>query len=63
MKFSFFTIPVGDPGQVQDELNSFLTQHRVVSVTKEFLNNGANSCWSLCIEWLYKKESLPPVCE
>ena len=60
MKYSFFTIPVRDPGQAQDELNSFLTQHRVVSVVKEFINNGANSCWSLCVEWVDKKDSLTP---
>ena len=55
MKYSFFIIPVFNPKQAEEELNSFLSQHRVVGVEKELVSNGSNSCWSLCVQWVEQK--------
>ncbi len=52
MKYRFFHIPVRDPHGAEAELNSFCSQHRIVSVEKQFVANGDNSCWSLCLEWV-----------
>ncbi len=50
MKFHFFTIPVRDSKAAESELNTFCNQHRIVSVEKQFVANGDNSYWSLCLE-------------
>ena len=52
MKYCFFTIPIRNPRQAETELNTFLCGHRIVSVEKQFVANGENSCWSLCVEWV-----------
>ncbi len=57
MKISFFTIPIRDPKSAGNELNTFLRGHRIVSVDKQFVADGSNSCWVFCIEWLDADES------
>jgi hypothetical protein len=34
------------------ELNRFLRGNRILAVTKEFVNNGENSFWSIAVEYL-----------
>lgn len=50
MKYNFFTIPAIDNAEAQQELNQFFAQHRVVTVEKNFVEAGANSYWSICVE-------------
>ena len=52
MKLQFFTIPVHDPQAVTDEINAFLAAHRVVTVERQFVADGANSLWSVCVSYL-----------
>ena len=49
MKLRFFTIPVHDPQAVTDEMNAFLAGHRVVTVERQFVANGTNNLWSVCV--------------
>ena len=59
MKYKFFHIPAGDFHSAEAELNTFCSQHRIVSVEKQFVANGDNSCWSLCLEWVDHEGPLP----
>ena len=36
----------------EQELNSFLSTHRVLTVRREFVSQGENSFWSLAVEYL-----------
>jgi len=52
MKYSFFTVPLHSPQQAGAELNAFLDGHRIVGVEKRCIENGENSYWTFCVEWL-----------
>lgn len=49
MRFHFFTIPALDPGAAAEELNLFLGAHRVSTVQRELVQDGASSYWSVCV--------------
>lgn len=49
MKLEFFTIPAKFPQEIQQALNSFCAQHRVLTIDKQFVNLGNESYWSICI--------------
>lgn len=49
MQLQFFQMPVHAP-QV-DELNRFLATHRVTSIERQFVSDGANSFWSICVTY------------
>jgi len=51
MHYRVFTIPVCDPSAA-DELNRFLSGHRVLTVDRQFVANGASSFWTFCVEVL-----------
>jgi superfamily II DNA helicase RecQ len=50
MTLQFFCIPVFHPQPAQDELNQFLSSHRVVRVERQWLADGERSCWAVCVE-------------
>jgi superfamily II DNA helicase RecQ len=52
MAFRFFTIPINDPGTAATELNGFLRSHKVLSVDRRWVEQGAASFWSFCIDFL-----------
>jgi superfamily II DNA helicase RecQ len=52
MHLKFFTIPVSDPQAATDELNAFLGTHRVITVERQFVADGANSLWSVCVSYV-----------
>lgn len=59
MKMQFFTIPIRDPQSAADELNRFLASHRVVHTERQFVADGANSLWSICVSYLDGEERAP----
>jgi superfamily II DNA helicase RecQ len=52
MKFEFFSIPACSPEQGQEELNSFCGSHRIASIEKQFVVNGEQSYWAICVSYL-----------
>ncbi len=52
MQFKFFNIPVAAPAEAEEELNVFLHSHRVLTVTREFVNDPANPRWCLAVEFI-----------
>ncbi len=59
MALHFFVIPIHDSGAAQQALNSFCAAHRVVSLERQFVTAGADSCWALCVTVSEGPESLP----
>lgn len=60
MKYNFFTIPVCDPRQAEHQLNSFISQHRIVQVEKQLIADGSNSFWVFCVESVEHAGPLTP---
>jgi superfamily II DNA helicase RecQ len=52
MQVRVFTIPIGDAGILQDELNRFLRGKRVLEVCERFVEEGANSRWCFLVKYL-----------
>jgi superfamily II DNA helicase RecQ len=52
MKMQFFTIPIRDPEPTTDDMNAFLASHRVVHTERQFVADGANSVWSICVSYV-----------
>lgn len=52
MPYKFFTIPVRDVGLAEEALNGFLRSHKVLSVDRRWVEQGDNSYWSFCIDYL-----------
>lgn len=52
MSLKFFTIPIQDLASSEGELNSFMANHRVLSVERHFVDHGASSFWSVCVDFL-----------
>ena len=48
MRFDFFTIPVIGGEDAADALNRLVGSVRVLSVNRQFVADGANSCWAVC---------------
>lgn len=49
MQYRFFIIPLCDPEDSTAELNQFLAGHRILSIDRQFMHDGSNSAWSLCV--------------
>ena len=49
MSYRFFRIPIGGDAQFEQDLNGFLRSHRVVSMERQFVDQGLNSCWCFCV--------------
>ena len=49
MPMHFFAIPALDPQPAQDEFNRFCDARRVVAVERQFVADGRNSYWALCV--------------
>lgn len=58
MQLQFFSVPARGDGGAQEELNSFLRSHRVLTVHREFVAQGDNSYWALAVE--YMEGTRPP---
>ena len=56
MQLTFFTIPVGAAEDSETALNQFLNQNKIVNVEKNFVADGANSFWALCITSALSRE-------
>lgn len=51
MKIKIVTIPIHAGSEQENELNRFLSSHRILSVDKRFIDAGADSAWSICVTW------------
>jgi superfamily II DNA helicase RecQ len=51
MAFRFFSIPMQGCPNTERELNAFLRSHSILSIERRFVDQGAASVWSLCIDY------------
>ena len=59
MQFEFILVPVKNSEAAQAELNKILRTHRVLTVQKEFVNQGDSSFWAMAVEYL-DREGVDP---
>ena len=52
MQLAFFSVPARGDAGAQDDLNSFLRSHRVMTVHREFVGQGENAFWALAVEYM-----------
>lgn len=52
MKLRVFSIAAHGDSSTADELNAFLSSHRIRDVDKRFVDDGARSFWSLAVTYL-----------
>ena len=52
IQFAFFSVPMGNPLDVGEDLNRLLKSVRVLTVHREFVSDGGNSVWAFAVEYL-----------
>jgi hypothetical protein len=52
MRVHFFVIPVFGSREAQDELNGFLSSHRVIAIDRELVSDGPRSAWAVAVTWI-----------
>ena len=60
MAFKFFVVPVREPEGVEDSLNAFLRAHKVLAVNRRWVEQGNDSYWSLCTDYLESAQGKGP---
>jgi superfamily II DNA helicase RecQ len=52
MSFRFFVIPINQDGEAEAQLNAFLASHKVLNIDRRWVDQGSQSFWSFCIDYL-----------
>ncbi|RXK85134.1 helicase [Chlorobaculum sp. 24CR] len=52
MQIRLFTIPIGDSGAAQQEMNVFLRSNRVLEVEQQLVHGDHGACWCFCVRYL-----------
>ncbi len=55
MKYTFFHIPAIDAERQTQQLNQFLQSNSIHSIDRQFVAEGLNSFWSICVVTLDEK--------
>lgn len=53
----FVSVPVVDGAEAEAELNRFLAGHRVVSLDRQLVVDGARSLWAVCVSYVERPGS------
>lgn len=59
MAYKFYTIPIRDAEPAEAELNAFIRAHKVLSVDRRWVDQGADSFWSFCVDYLDSAGQVP----
>ncbi len=52
MQIRLFTIPVGDSGAAQQEMNVFLRSNKILEVEQQLVQGDNGACWCFCVRYL-----------
>src|SRR5262249_42888989 len=52
MPYKFFVIPIRNLDAAEREMTAFLRRHRVLAVDRRWVEQGAESFWGFCIDYL-----------
>lgn len=55
----FFSVSAREPEGAAEELNQFLAAHRVLSVVRQLVADGAASFWAVCVSYLDRAGGAP----
>lgn len=58
MRYKFFHILAMSPDHAEAELNHFCTEHHVLQTEREFVADGSNSYWAICVMYSDNSGSL-----
>jgi len=61
MRMRFFSIPAFGADEAGAALDRFLAAHRILSVDRQFVQDGINSSWCLCVSYQETADSPVPV--
>jgi len=54
MQIKLFTIPVGDSGTAQEEMNRFLRGNKILEVHNQLISNENGAYWCFCVRYIEK---------
>ena len=58
LQLEFFSIPAQQPGEAADELRRFISSHRVAAIDRQFVADGQNSYWAICVTFIQGNNKL-----
>ena len=59
MPFRIFLIPVLYGEDATEELNAFVASHRVAHIERKWIDQGTQSAWAFCVEYVLASPALP----
>jgi superfamily II DNA helicase RecQ len=59
MPFRIFLIPVLYGDDATQELNAFIASHRVALIERRWIEQGNQSAWAFCVEYVLASPTLP----
>ena len=54
MQIKLFTIPIGDSGEILEEMNRFLRGNKILEIENHLINNENGVYWCFCIRYIEK---------
>lgn len=57
MQIKLFTIPIGDNGPAQEEMNRFLRGNKILEVENHLISNENGAFWCFCVRYIEKTSS------
>jgi superfamily II DNA helicase RecQ len=58
MPFRVFLIPVLYGEDATEELNSFIASHRIAHVERKWIDQGTQSAWAFCVEYVLASQAV-----
>jgi superfamily II DNA helicase RecQ len=58
MPFRIFLIPVLYSDEATEELNTFIASHRVAHIERKWIDQGTQSAWAFCVEYVLASPKL-----
>jgi len=52
IQYKFFRIPIIPDEKEEQDLNNFLSSHRIQFIDRDFVNSGNNSFWAISVQYL-----------
>ncbi len=52
MQIKLFTIPIGDSGSAQQEMNTFLKAHKILEIEQKLISNNNGANWCFCVRYI-----------
>lgn len=60
MQIKIFTIPIGDAGAAQEELNRFLRSHKILEIESQFVSHPHAVYWCFCVRYVEPSKPASP---